>query len=205
MRNATAVFLETALVATAGLVLALAANALSPRGLRLNRNYFPDGKLTAQVGEPAASGPARTNAVQPPDATRARLQQHGLQLVSSNQVAVLFHDSRYEQGLVVFVDARDDNHYQAGHIPGAWQFDHYRAENYFAAVLPVCLNAQTVVVYCAGGECEDSEFAAVMLRDAGVPRENLFVFAGGFTEWTGNKLPVEAGARQSGQWLQSKP
>ena len=200
MRNATAVFLETALVATAGLVLALAANALSPRGLRLNRNYFPVGELTAP-----ASGPARTNAVPPADATRARLQQRGLQLISSNRVTELFRDSRYEQGLVVFVDARDDHHYQAGHIPGAWQFDHYRAENYFAAVLPVCLNAQTVVVYCAGGECEDSEFAAVMLRDAGVPRENLFVFAGGFTEWTGNKLPVETGARQSGQLLQSKP
>src|SRR6266576_6320998 len=108
MRNAPAVFLETALVATAGLVLALAANALSPRGLRLNRNYFPAGELPARAGEPAASGPARTKGVPPADATRARLQQHGLQLISSNRVAELFRDSRYEQGLVVFVDARDD-------------------------------------------------------------------------------------------------
>jgi len=125
--------------------------------------------------------------------------------MGSNEVVQLFRDVRYEQGLVVFVDARDDAHYQAGHIPGAWQFNHYRAENYLDAVLPVCLNAQQVVVYCTGGECEDSEFAAIMLRDAGVPGEKLFVFTGGFTEWAGNKLPVETGARLSGQLLDHKP
>ena len=66
-------------------------------------------------------------------------------------------------------------------------------------VLPVCLAAQKVVVYCTGGACEDSEFAALMLRDAGVPRENVYVYVGGITEWIANGLPVETGARGSGQ------
>jgi rhodanese-related sulfurtransferase len=56
-----------------------------------------------------------------------------------------------------------------------------------------------VVVYCNGGECEDSEFAAIMLRDAGVPREALFIYAGGITEWKAQRLPMEAGARRSGE------
>jgi hypothetical protein len=30
----------------------------------------------------------------------------------------------------------DDEHYRAGHIPGAFQLDHYHPENYLAAVLP---------------------------------------------------------------------
>ena len=138
-------------------------------------------------------------------ATLRRLEQHGLQIITGQDVAELFKDLRYEQGLVVFVDARDDQHYQAGHIPGAWQFDHYRAERYLPAVLPVCLNAQRVVVYCTGGACEDSEFAAIMLRDAGIPRENLFVYAGGITEWTAQGRPVETGARRSGELLKPKP
>jgi rhodanese-related sulfurtransferase len=111
----------------------------------------------------------------------------------------LFRDPRYEQGLVIFIDARDDQHYAAGHIPGAWPFDRFRPEQYLPTVLPACLTAVKVVVYCNGGECEDSEFAAIMLRDAGVPREALFIYAGGITEWKAQRLPMEAGARRSGE------
>ena len=54
------------------------------------------------------------------------------------------------------------------------------------------------MVYCTGGDCEDSEFSAVMLRDAGIPAERLQVYAGGFTEWTALGRPVETGPRNSG-------
>src|SRR6266542_1728828 len=180
MQNVKRVLLEAMLVAALGLAFALGANALSPGGLRLNRNYFRTA-AAARNSAPAPAKPAQierdqtTNApagavsAGPLSAPLRRLQEHGLQPMGSNEVVQLFREVRYEQGLVVFVDARDDEHYQAGHIPGAWQFNHYRAENYLAAVLPVCLTAQQVVVYCTGGECEDSEFAAIMLRDAGVP------------------------------------
>ena len=216
MQNVKYVLLEALLVAALGLAFALGANALSPRGLRLNRNYFPTGSaarnsapapanMTQDKRGQTTNAAAGADSAGPLSAALRRLQEHGLQPLGSNAVVQLFRDVRYEQGLVVFVDARDDAHYQAGHIPGAWQFNHYRAENYLDAVLPVCLNAQQVVVYCTGGECEDSEFAAIMLRDAGVPGEKLFVFTGGFTEWAGNKLPVETGARLSGQLLDHKP
>ena len=99
----------------------------------------------------------------------------------------------------MFIDARNDEHYQEGHIPGAYQFDHYRAAQYFATVLPVCQAADQVVVYCTGGHCEDSEFAALFLRDAGIPAAKLLVYGGGITEWTANGLPIEVGARKSGQ------
>jgi rhodanese-related sulfurtransferase len=201
------VLFEALFVAVLGLLFALAANALSPRGLRLSRNYFPE------VPPPPVATNLGTNSVVNSDgvnlaaasATIQRLRQRGLQLVASNEVVQLFRDPRYEQGSVVFIDARDDQHYTAGHVPGAWQFHHYRAENYLPAIMPVCLNALQVVVYCTGGECEDSEFAAIMLRDAGVPSENLFVFAGGFTEWTATGMPIETGIRRSGQFLQAKP
>jgi rhodanese-related sulfurtransferase len=217
MRNGKGVLLEAALMAIVGLVCALAANALSPRGLRLSRNYFPGSeRLSIPASQPAATGTgtsAGTNlpqagsvkSGQPLETTLRRLEQHGLQPILSNEVVQLFGDPRYEQGLVVLIDARDDQHYQAGHIPGAWQFDHYHADQYFPAVLPACLNAQKVVVYCSGGACEDSEFAAIMLRDAGVPRENLLVYAGGISEWQAQGRRVETGARRSGALLEPKP
>ena len=193
MRNWKSVILEAIIVAIVGVLFALAANALSPRGLRLARNYFPGAAVA-----PTNSLPA--NGVDP---LVARLQQRGLKLATSNEVAQLFRDPGYEQGLIVFVDVRNDRAYQSGHVPGAWQFDHYRAENYLPTVIPVCMTAQKVVVYCTGGTCEDSEFTAIMLRDAGIPAENISVYGGGISEWT-NGMPFEVGARGSGQIIEPK-
>jgi len=198
------------MVAVIGVAFAFAANALSPRGLVLTRNYFPGAgrsptpAVTAATPAPAGV-PANTNTASPAELLATRLKAKGLQLIASNQVTQLFREPRYEQGLVVFVDARDDRHYQEGHVPGAWQFDHYRAENYLGAVLPVCLTAEQVVVYCNGGDCEDSEFAALTLSGAGITKEKLFVYGGGMTEWITNGLPVEAGARLSGNLRPAKP
>ena len=211
MRAFGAVVVESLLIAAVGSALALAANALSPRGLRLSRNYFPNGERGAPsvpataARSPAASGAAAFGSANPAEAVLRRLEKHGLRAVMASEVIALYRDPQYEQGLTVFVDARDDAHFGAGHIPGAWQFNHYRAENYLPAVLPVCLIALKVVVYCTGGQCEDSEFAALMLRDAGVPAENLFVYPGGITEWMTKHQPVEIGARRSGRFLSAKP
>lgn len=201
---------ETLLITVAGVAFALAANALSPRGLKLSRDYFPGGTVKATAATAPGSVTSNANpanvkastpAAAPLDPTAQRLQQRGLQLVDSKAVLELFRDPGYSAGLILFVDARDDEHYGAGHIPGAWQFNHYRPENYLPTVLPLSLTAQKVIVYCTGGQCEDSEFAAMMLRDNGVPRENLFVYTGGITEWKAQGHPVETGARSSGQIL----
>lgn len=195
MRN---VLLEALLLGAAGLAVALAANALSPRGLKLARNYSPGRALTIARSLPAGV----TNATASAQLLAAQFRSEGLQLADSNLVTTLFADPKRQQDLVVFVDARDDDHYQAGHVPGAFQLDHYHPENYLATVLPVCQTAQKIVVYCKGGSCEDSEQTAIFLRDAGIPRDKLFVYAGGFDEWSANKQPIETGSRNSGQ-LQS--
>ncbi len=197
-----ALLLEGLLVAALGVVLAFAANALSPRGLKLTRDYFyQDQRSTARTNTPVVVAPGTaTNSASPHDLLAARLRDKGLRLADSNQVIQFFHDPRRDQGLVVFVDARDDAHYQDGHIPGAYQFDYYYPEKHFASVMPVCQMAQEIVIYCNGGDCEDSEFAASFLRDAGVPKEKLFVYGGGMTEWVTNRLPIELDGRQSGRF-----
>ena len=209
MRSVRAVFLEALLIGLAGLLIALAANAISPRGLRLNRNYFPNLRVTgtnsgATTANISSQGTPASGTNLPPDPTIVRLQQRGLKLATSTEAFELFQDPRYEQGLIVFVDARDDDHYTAGHIPRAWQLNHYRPEGYLPIVLPACLAAFKVVVYCNGGQCDDSEFAAVMLREAGVPADSLFVYVGGITDWTAQGHSVESGARGSGQFVTLK-
>ena len=136
MRDVRSVFVEALLLAVIGLAFALIANEFSPRGLRLTRNYFPEIKMPAAVAKLPADGGAANNqpAENATNAAALRLQERGLQLASAIEVFELFRDPNYEQGLIVFVDARDDEHFAAGHIPGAWQLNHYRPENYLPAV-----------------------------------------------------------------------
>jgi rhodanese-related sulfurtransferase len=197
------VLLEAVLVVVVGTLFAFAANEISPRGLALTRNYFPEGAGRLMLATlPAAHPPnaAGTNspAFDPARLLAAELKAKGLQLIAGRQAAQLFHDPRRQQGIVVFIDARDEQRYRAGHIPGAYELDPYRPEKYFATVLPVCQAAEQVVVYCNGGDCDDSETAAILLRDIGIANQKLLVYGGGITEWTTNGLPVEAGGRNSG-------
>lgn len=189
--------LEAVGVTLIGGTLALLANQLSPRGLKLTRDYFP--AVTTTVLSGPSDGTAQTNAVS------ARLRARGLQTMDRAAVEALTREARYLQGLALILDARNAQQYRAGHVPGALQFDHYRAEQHLATVIPACLAAEVVVVYCEGGDCEDSEFAAVMLRDAGIPNERLFIYEGGLADWASARLPLETGDRFSGEIKPSAP
>ena len=109
---------------------------------------------------------SRPPAPSPAALLKARLEKNGLHLLRTRQVEKLFHDPRLQWNGILFIDARDEDHYRQGHIPGAFEFYPYYPEKYLANVLPLCQLAEQIVVYCAGGECEDSESAALFLRDA---------------------------------------
>ena len=200
---------EALLVAAAGIVLAFGANLVSPRGLVLTRNYFPadiNRPVPVATGAGSPSDVANTNppASSPAQLLAVRLKEQGLQSVDGRQAAQLFHDPRFQQGTIAFIDARDEQHYREGHIPGACEFDPYHPEKYFATVLPVCQAAEQIVVYCNGGDCDDSESAAILLRDVGIANRKLFIYMGGIPEWTTNGLPVEIGGRNSGNLRSTK-
>jgi rhodanese-related sulfurtransferase len=202
-RPAAASLLPEALVVLCfGLAFALAANQISPRGLSLTRNYFPAGTGQATpsmaVGDPQR-GVANPPAPAPSELLAARLKKRGLQLIDGPRAVELFHDPRFQPGRVVFIDARDAAHYREGHIPGAYDFDPYYPEKYFPTALPPCQAAEQIVVYCQGGDCDDSESAALTLRDVGIATNKLFVYGGGITEWITNGLPIEIGERNSGK------
>jgi rhodanese-related sulfurtransferase len=193
--------LEAVVVALAGAAFAFAANELSPRGLNLGRNYFSGGDGPS-VSPLHLSPPPQLNPTTNQDDGAAeidqRLKDKGLQPIGRVQTERLFRDPRHEQGLVVFVDARDEDHYRDGHIPGAYELNPYHPEKELGNVLAPCQVAAQVVVYCTGGDCEDADSTAILLRDAGIASQKLFVFGGGYTEWTEHHLPAERGERNSG-------
>lgn len=229
LRGVSGTLREALVVALAGLVLALLANGLSPRGLSLRRDYFPPAPTvgsgaaaprTSGAGQVREVGVIQAGATNPPGPATAipavppavpasagsgaanlpgRLAARGLRLVETAEARRLFEDPRRVQELVVFVDARNEAHYAEGHVPGAYLFDRYYPENHLPTVIPACQSAEQVVVYCLGGECEDSELAAVALMEAGIPADRLGVYAGGMTDWAAASMPVEIGERGSGR------
>ena len=195
--------LEALIVAIAGLLFGLAANQLSPRGLSLTRDYFPriadrsSGTPSLQPTSPGTSPPDRET---PGDTLDVPSQLEGWTLTTYEELTRLHGDPAFLEERFVFIDARPKADYSSGHIPGAHQFDHYRPEESLDEVLPVCLAADLIVVYCNGGDCEDSQFAATDLIQMGVEPERVRIFPGGMEDWRERGGTVEKGARFSGEF-----
>jgi rhodanese-related sulfurtransferase len=187
---------EAVLVVVVGAVIGFAANALSPRGLNLSRDYFPDALASTNT----TVHPPGTNVMDAAEANplAARLAAQGLNLATHADVTQVFSDPKYQQGLFIIIDARKDEVYREGHIPGACQLDYYRPENHLPSVLPAAQIAEEIIVYCKGGQCEDSEFIARLLASAGIPASKIFVYGEGFDEWANRGMPIETGEKGSG-------
>ncbi|HSW44496.1 MAG TPA: rhodanese-like domain-containing protein [Phycisphaerae bacterium] len=201
MRATQNSILECLVIAAVGVIAGLLANGLSARGLTLGKDYFP--RLPA-AGRPADTKPATTGRpasapnADAEDALIESLTKEGFHYMRHDEVVALFNDPLYQAEACLIIDVRDEEDYAPGHIPGALLLDHYRIERYIDAVLPLCRQALKIVLYCNGGDCEDSKFAAVDLIHRGIDPSRIFVYPGGFTRWQQSGLPVERGHRNSG-------
>ena len=92
----------------------------------------------------------------------------------------------YQKG-TVFVDAREPEYYQEGHIRGAWNFPFF-LELVFKLDSLQGKDAP-LVIYCSGDECGSSEDLAYELQGEGF--SNLLVFKGGWTAWNISEHPIE--------------
>lgn len=160
---------------------------------------------TSQQHSGAARGTNGQAGLQEPteqEIIRVLWDEQGLQALKHAEVIQAVEDPLHDADLYIFIDARDDKQYAEGHIPRAFHLDPYHPERYLAAVLPACRQAQKIIVYCNGGHCEDSVYAARTLLDNGVDWSILFVYAGGYEAWKTDRRPVETGQRLSGKIIE---
>mgnify|MGYP002783606926 CR=1 FL=1 len=95
----------------------------------------------------------------------------------------------FDQG-VVFLDARIQTEYDAGHIPQAYllnssMFGTPAADEAMKAMDP----AQPVVIYCGGGECDASKNVAILLQHAGF--KQIHIIEKGYPEWVELGYPID--------------
>lgn len=187
MKTITYTLGQTLLLLAIGVVVGLSANAVRGRDhIDINRDHFrwdpipvdPNGTEVDLFNLPAA------------------IPGHPFREVTLQQVSELFQDPKAGYGVYVFVDARSDEPYQAGHIPGAVQCDFYRIGSYLDTVLGKVFGAEKVIVYCNGGECEDSLSVCGELLNNAVPWPNIYLFKGGWEAWHQSGMPFKAGAEE---------
>jgi rhodanese-related sulfurtransferase len=156
---------EMVIIVGISVIVALAVNTLSPRGIAL-------------VGQwNTAKGVITAN---PTAAVEGELQEID---------SVALARELFDKGDVLFVDARSSDNYQDGHIQGAISLPMGQFDEGIASFLDRYSPDQPIVTYCSGRTCEDSHYLAQFLSDAGFT--NVRIFIDGFPGWESEGHPIE--------------
>lgn len=90
-----------------------------------------------------------------------------------------------------FIDARRKDDYEAGHIKGAIRMNLASFQGGDPPLLAMVPRDGVVVVYCGGGNCDESESVAKMLFNSGY--QKVFVLHDGYPGWKALGHAVETG------------
>jgi len=97
-----------------------------------------------------------------------------------------------------FLDARRTAEFAEGHVPGAWSASVWEAApearitEFEARANPGMKDP--IVLYCGGGDCQDSRLLADKLVALGY--RNLLIYRDGFPDWAAKGRPVARGAER---------
>jgi len=95
--------------------------------------------------------------------------------------------------IATFLDARDAEDYEDGHIAEAFFFDYHAVDRgETPEVIDAVLSSDApIVIYCTGGDCDASHNAAVILQSLGF--KQLHVYVDGYDAWVAAGHETETG------------
>jgi len=125
-----------------------------------------------------------------------RGEYSGIRFVTLAEAEDLFARRIQGEDGLLFIDSRGRDDFAAGHIPGALPIplDEYQpsgkknagSDRLKTLAFP---GAQTLIIYCEGGDCRTSLALAKIIHDRGYA--DIRVFTGGWSEWSAAGLPEE--------------
>lgn len=168
---------EATLLVLLALFFGLGRNAIAPGGIAWVGDWAAQDSLAAAVAADPAAKPPSAQEGDPPflSYTEAR--------------------AKYDDPNVIFVDAREPEEYEAGHIAGAVLLPFDWLDDYWEAAVQNLPQDKEIVTYCSGAECELSLFLARYMRDRGY--DKISIFFGGWTQWQEHGGPVSAGTDET--------
>jgi rhodanese-related sulfurtransferase len=125
-----------------------------------------------------------------------RREYAGIRFITLAETQDLFAQKMQGAEGLLFLDSRGHDDFAAGHIPGALAvpLDRVQASrksdpgSKWAGTLDFP-GAQTLVIYCEGGDCQTSISLAKIIHDKGY--KDIRIFSGGWAEWSAAGLPEE--------------
>ena len=96
----------------------------------------------------------------------------------------------FVRGSALFIDSQPKQKFSEGHILNAVSIPLEDNKKKLKSPLNVPLE-KTIVVYCEGGDCQESLALAKVLHSQGY--KNIRVFTGGWAEWVGTGHPTAKG------------
>lgn len=167
------------------LFLALANSFLNPSAMALGNNYFP-GSGAIPEGSQGTIGDGPSLVPGKP--------AHEFQVADLDEMKADMAFFGEPEGDILCLDARSPELYSKGHIPGSLLLDHYHKDKYLPALLPRLQNAAMIIIYCAGGDCEDSIFLArTLMYEHEIDQEVLWIYEGGMLEWEQEGMKLKEG------------
>jgi rhodanese-related sulfurtransferase len=154
------------LLAGSAAVLALAANAINPSGIALVGEYYE-----IEYGADSV--------IIPPTA-----EEGDSPYITLKEAYGMYHDPG-----TIFLDAREPEDYELGHIKGAINLPFDWFDDHWLDVEPLLDPEAAIIIYCSGTECELSIHEARHLQTLGY--QNLYVFFGGWDEWVEHDFPTD--------------
>jgi rhodanese-related sulfurtransferase len=117
--------------------------------------------------------------------TKSRLTtDDGTSLVPITEAKKLFDKKK-----AVFLDARDKDSFNQGHIKGAKNLPWHTIDDYFMDFAEGMANDAVIIAYCDGETCNLSHNLAIFLKNMGF--SNVRVLVNGWSIWQEMRLPVE--------------
>lgn len=87
------------------------------------------------------------------------------------------------KGDVLWIDARIQEQFDAGHVPGALLLNEQKFdEQLFGHLDTLQTNTKPIIIYCSAAKCEASRHVLERLKQT-LPVENVFVLKGGWQAW----------------------
>ncbi|MHC5111993.1 MAG: rhodanese-like domain-containing protein [Planctomycetota bacterium] len=182
---------ELLIVGVLGLALGATSNELrNSYGLKWTFDYFPQTEQVVELdgnGDPVNGG----NGSKDPFA--------GFTLITVDELVYVVGDPDRDEGAVLIVDVRAERPYSEGHLEGAIRCYHFEGEDCVDSLLEDALQAEQIVVYCNGGECDDSKVMYKLFLARGVREDAMRLFAGGWAAWVNAEMPGVKGAYPFGE------
>ncbi|MFZ0240904.1 MAG: rhodanese-like domain-containing protein [Desulfobacterales bacterium] len=99
----------------------------------------------------------------------------------------------FEEGAALFVDARPEDDFKAGHIKGAFNLPDMDFDQYIGPFLEKTPAEAVLITYCEGQSCVLSKNLADKLVLAGF--EKVFHLSDGWGQWKARGLPTASGLK----------